>query len=213
MLSKILPQNKTALLCLLFAITSASIITANLCTIKMYDFFGMALAGGISTIVIDYVCSDVAVEIFGFKTAIRMRRAAMILNVAAFALLNATVYIAPHGEFTLQSEYASIFTAAPIMVVASAVAYMAGTWVNDKMMQIMKEKDGEKGLFKRCLSSTIVGDAIDAVLFTVIAYGGFYSLFASIETTLLTFVLKIAVETVTYALITRHVIKWAKTLD
>ena len=151
MLKKYLPKSKISLLLILFAISSASLITANLCTIKNIDFFGMTLALGISTIVIDYVVSDLCVEVYGFSTALKMRRWSVICNVGSSLLLTTCVALPPDPQFPIQEEFATIFTMAPLMVIASMVAYMCGTWVNDKVMAAFKDSDGEDGLFKRCI--------------------------------------------------------------
>lgn len=212
MLKKYLPQTKQSLLCILFAITACSLVVANLCAIKNEDFFGLSLGGGIATIVIDYVVSDICAEVFGLKKALTMRRTAAVCNVVGIIILHAMVFLPADPEFATQDEFATIFTAAPIMVVASIVAYMCGTYVNDKSLQLMHDKDGEQSLFKRCILSTVFGGMVDTVVFNVIAYGGLYSLTSNIENTLLTYVLKIAIEVVVFNLVTKFVIRWAKQL-
>ena len=211
-LGKCLPKDKYSLLCLLFAITSASLITANLCAIKNEDLFGMTLGGGIATIVIDYVVSDMAAEVFGLKKALAMRRAAMVCNVVSVAILHSVVMLPADPEFAIQGEFATIFTAAPVMVAASMVAYMCGTWVNDRIVQTMHDSDGESGLFKRCILSTVAGGLVDTAVFTVIAYGIDYSWVSNLENMAMTYLLKIAIEVVVFWLVTRRVIAWAKTL-
>ncbi len=211
-MAKFLPQTKEALLRILFAVTTMSLITANLCAIKNEAFFGITLGGGIATIVIDYVVSDMCAEVFGFKKAIAMRRAAMLCNVASVLILQVVVLLPSDPEFTIQSEYATIFTTAPLMVAASMIAYMAGTYVNDKIMQRLHDQDGEQGLFKRCIASTVFGGLVDTAVFTVIAYGFTYSAISNIENTLLTYMLKIVIEVVLFGLVTKHVIRWAKRL-
>lgn len=211
-MAQFLPQSREALLRVLFAVTTMSLITANLCAIKNEALFGLTLGGGIATIVIDYVVSDMCAEVFGFKKAIAMRRAAMLCNVTSVLILQIVVLLPSDPEFTIQSEYSTIFTIAPLMVAASMIAYMAGTYVNDKIMQRLHDQDGEQGLFKRCIASTIFGGLVDTVVFTLIAYGFTYSAISNFENTLLTYLLKVFIEVVLFSLVTKRVIRWAKKL-
>lgn len=208
-----LPKTKNELLVILFAVSSASLITANLCTIKNIDFFGMTLALGILTIVIDYVVSDLCVEVYGFRTSLKMRRWAMICNVASVLLLNACVSLPPDPQFEIQGEFATIFSMAPLMVLASMVAYMCGTWVNDKVMSVMKIRDGETSLFKRCILSTVFGDVVDTAVFTAIAYGASYTFMSNIENIVLTYLFKVLAEVVIFNVFTKRIIGWAKSLS
>ena len=172
----------------------------------------MTLALGISTIVIDYVISDLCVEVYGFRTSLKMRRWAMICNVASVLLLNACVSLPPDPQFEIQGEFATIFSMAPLMVLASMVAYMCGTWVNDKVMSVMKVRDGEASLFKRCILSTVFGDVVDTAVFTAIAYGASYTFMSNIENIALTYLFKVLAEVVIFNVFTKRIIGWAKSL-
>lgn len=92
------------------------------------------------------------------------------------------------------------------------VAYMCGTWVNDKVMSVMKVRDGETSLFKRCILSTVFGDVVDTAVFTAIAYGASYSFMSNIENVVLTYLFKVLAEVVIFNVITKRVIGWAKSL-
>lgn len=209
---KVLPKSKQALLCYVCAMTAVSLVVANLCAIKNESVFGISLGGGIVTIVTDYILSDLTVEVFGFKKALAVRRASMLLNVFAVVVLQVAVWAPADPEFAANAEFSAIFTAAPLMVVASMVAYMVGTRVNDRVMQVLHDRDGEASLFKRCIVSTVFGGLADTITFTAIAYGSLYSLGSNIENTLLTYGLKLLIEVVVFNLVTKKAISWAKTL-
>lgn len=211
-MTKFLPKNKAALLCVIYAVTAVSLVTANLCAIKNESVLGLTLGGGIVTIVTDYILSDVTAEVFGFRRALSVRRAAMLCNVFSVVVLQCAVWLPADPEFVINDEFSAIFTAAPLMVVASMAAYMCGTYVNDKVVQLMHDRDGERGLFSRCIISTVFGGLVDTAVFTVIAYGLTYSAVSNIENTLLTYALKILVEIVVFHVATKRIIAWAKRL-
>ena len=211
-MTKFLPRNRAALLCVIYAVAAVSLVTANLCAIKNESVLGLTLGGGIVTIVTDYILSDVTAEVFGLRKALAVRRAAMLCNVFSVIILQLAVWLPADPEFTINGEFSTIFTAAPLMVVASMAAYMCGTYVNDRVVQAMHDRDGERGLFSRCILSTVFGGLVDTAVFTVIAYGLTYSALSNIENTLLTYALKILVEVAVFHLVTKHIIAWAKKL-
>lgn len=210
MIPKISKANLYAILC---AISAASLITANLCAIKTESFFGLTLGGGVITIVADYVASDMAAEVYGFKKALRMRLLAMAGNIYSALLLALVVVLPSADEFTLQKEFSTIFSLAPWMLFASMCAFFFGTLTNDWIMAKLHEKMGETGLFTRCIVSTIFGGLVDTIVVTLLMYGFSYSIMANMQNIVLTYILKLAVECVVFPLITRNVIKWAKTLE
>lgn len=210
MVKRINKQNLYAVLC---ALSAASLITANLSAIKTESLFGLTLGGGIITIVVDYVASDMAAEVYGFKKALRLRLLAMACNIYAVLLLSIVAIVPAAPEFTLESAFDSIFTLAPWMVVASMAAFFFGTLTNDWIMSRMHDHMGERGLFTRCILSTIAGGLVDTIVVTLLMYGVSYSIMANLQNIILTYALKIVVEVIVFPLITRHVIAWAKTLD
>ncbi len=204
--------NKTNLYTFLCVISAASLITANLCAIKNESFFGLTLGGGIITIVIDYVVSDLVAEVYGLKKALHMRLMAIFANVLSVALLATVVWLPAADGFTMQSEFASIFSLSPLMLSASMLAFFCGTRVNDWLMSRWHEMNGKRGLFRRCILSTVAGGIVDTVVFTLVAYGLTYSWMDNLENIILTYGLKILVEVIVFPIITVHAIGWAKKL-
>jgi uncharacterized PurR-regulated membrane protein YhhQ (DUF165 family) len=98
------------------------------------------------------------------------------------------------------------------MVLASMVAHMCGTWVNDKVMSVLKVRDGETSLFKRCILSTVFGDVVDTAVFTAIAYGASHTFMSNIENIVLTHLSKVLAEVVVFNVTTKRVTGWAKSL-
>lgn len=156
--------------------------------------------------------SDLVAEVYGLKKALHMRLMAIFGNVLSFVLLAIVVWLPPADGFTMQEEFAAIFSLSPLMLFASMVAFFCGTRVNDWLMSHWHEKNGEHGLFRRCILSTIAGGVVDTVVFTLVAYGLSYSWMDNLENILLTYALKILIEAIVFPIVTTHAIKWAKKL-
>lgn len=102
MVKRINKQNLYAVLC---ALSAASLITANLSAIKTESLFGLTLGGGIITIVVDYVASDMAAEVYGFKKALRLRLLAMACNIYAVLLLGIVAIVPPRPRIHARSSF------------------------------------------------------------------------------------------------------------
>lgn len=96
--------------------------------------------------------------------------------------------------------------------VAQIAASIREFGMNDPVA-VWHDKMGERGLFARCILSTIAGGLVDTIVVTLLMYGFSYSIMANLQNIILTYALKIIVEVIVFPLITLHVIKWAKTLD
>jgi len=57
------------------------------------------------------------------------------------------------------------------LLIASFIAYLAGSLVNAKLMVILKKWDDDK-LFLRCILSTLFGEGLDAIIFITIGFLG-----------------------------------------
>src|SRR5699024_2583068 len=57
----------------------------------------------------------------------------------------------------------------PLIVLASLVGFAVGQLSNAKIMEVMKNRSGERYLFGRIALSTLVGELLDTIAFSAIA--------------------------------------------
>ena len=60
----------------------------------------------------------------------------------------------------------------PRVVVASILGYWAGEFANSFVLARLKVATDGRHLWMRTIGSTVVGQAVDTVIFTVVAFGG-----------------------------------------
>lgn len=84
--------------------------------------------------------------------------------------------------------------------------------LNAKIMQLMHERDGERGLFARCLLSTVAGELVDVAIFAVLAFAGTLPLEVIAQIIVCNGLGKCLVEAVCFP-VTKRVIRWAKSLE
>ena len=129
---------------------------------------------------ISYIFGDILTEVYGYKAARRV----IWMGFFASALMAGLVWLAGvlPGEATWQTmagqdAYDAILGGISGLVVASLAAYLAGEFANSYVMARMKIATNGRYLWMRTIGSTLVGQALDTVVFIGIAtlFGVFVS--------------------------------------
>jgi len=119
-----------------------------------------------------YIFGDVFTEVYGYGAS----RRAIWLGFFSSALLSLMcvimVWLPPAPGWNNQDAYRTVFYQVPRMVAASLIAYWCGEFANSFVMAKMKLWSGERHLWKRTVGSTVVGQAVDTVVFMTLAFGG-----------------------------------------
>ncbi|MEJ6013915.1 queuosine precursor transporter [Corynebacterium sp. H127] len=195
----------------LLALFVAIFIISNITASKGVAFGPVITDGAFFLFPIAYVIGDVLSECYGFKAtrnAIWTGFAGMLLAVLAFYIAIAL----PRADFYEgQDAFATTLGLVPQIVLASLAGYLVGQLLNSFTLVKMKAKTGEKSLWARLLSSTVVGEFGDTLIFCLIAAPviGISTIEDTVNYTIVGFLWKTAVEVcmmpVTYA-----VIAWVK---
>lgn len=160
----------------------------------------IALAFDAGTLVfpISYIFGDVLTEVYGYKRSRRVIWAGFGANV----LLGLFVWLAAvlPGEaewqgYAGQGAYDAILGGVSGLIVASLAAYFLGEFSNSFVLAKMKVWTGGRWLWMRTIGSTLVGEGVDTIVFTVIAtlLGVFpWEIFVSLVVT--NYILKVGLE-------------------
>ena len=195
------------------AIATMSIIVSNIIVNKQFDFFGFALPAAVMLIPVDYIIGDVVAEVFGFRAASHVIILAFLMNTFAVMFYLIAIALPSYPTFTAQASFEAVLGTTPRILFASLSAFAAGSLLNAKVMQVMHKRDGEARLAWRCILSTLVGEGLDTAMFALLAFVGVVPWDVIGQMIILHTIAKVTIETVLYALATRHIIRWAKTLS
>ena len=127
--------------------------------------------GGAFLFPLTYVLGDVLAEVYGLR---RSRRA--ILTGFALAALMSLAFLAvdaapPASEWPNQDAWTAVLGFVPRIVVASLLGYLAGQFLNAFVLVRIKERASEGRLWVRLVSSTVVGEFADTLVFCSLAFG------------------------------------------
>ena len=183
---------------MLFSIVfCVSLIVSNLMEMKVIDCGWLTLTGGLLIFPISYIVNDCITEIWGYKNAKRIIWTGFIANFFAVALTGLATLLPSPAEWEGGEHFNYIFGLAPRMVIASMMAFLAGSFLNAKVMSKMKmsamnhETQHWSWHFSvRAIVSTIAGESLDSVIFFPLAFWGLMPVGELVKVMLIQVILK-----------------------
>ncbi|MBE6498333.1 MAG: VUT family protein [Methanobrevibacter sp.] len=201
---------KTELYAMLTGVFTASLIISNIIAGKTFDFFSVVLPCGVIIFPIIYIVNDVLAEVYGYEKARKVILLGFLMNLVAVICYNITILL-PAPEFFENSDAFGVVLGSTLrLLIASFIAYLAGSLVNAKLMVVLKKWNEEK-LFFRCILSTLFGEGLDAIIFITIGFLGTMPVEALIIMIVAQALFKTVYEMIVYPL-TRYVIGSVKAL-
>ena len=146
------------------------LIVSNIASTKIVELGPFTFDGGTILFPISYIFGDVLTEVYGYAGS---RRAIWsgFFALTIFAVVILVVgWMKPAPEWNNQAAYTAILMTAPRITLASIIAYFCGEFSNSLIMSKMKIKMQAKHLWMRTIGSTIVGEAVDSVVFVTVAF-------------------------------------------
>lgn len=204
LLSK-LKISQTQLFAILTALSATVLIVSNLASTKMFDFFstGLVWDGGAVLFPLSYILGDIVTEIFGFEKAKKVIWTSFAMNLIAVLALFIVQILPPGPGWENQVAYESIIGFMPRIVFGSLIAFVVGQILNSYVFVKIKKRTKGKYFWQRAIGSSVVGDLVDTVIFTTIAFSGTISTLQFMGLLVIAYVSKIVGETlllpVTYA--------------
>ena len=154
------------------ALFVASLLTANIIAVKLIQLGSLILPAGVVIFPVSYILGDVLTEVYGYRWARRAIWLGFLGNlIAVIAIWLAGVLPAP-VFWPNQGAYDAILGFTPRLLVASFCAYLVGEFANSTILAKMKIWTQGRHLWARTISSTIVGQGLDSLVFILIAFGG-----------------------------------------
>ena len=151
------------------AIFCALLLISNIGATKFIDVGFIKTDGGAFLFPLTYILGDVLTEVYGFRAARRVIYTGFGLGALA-GLTFWIVQLAPAAaEWPNQEAFEAILGFVPQIVLASIIAFLCGQLSNSWTLVQIKKRTAEKKLWARLIGSTVVGEFVDTVVFTMIA--------------------------------------------
>ena len=145
---------------------------------------------------ITYILADVFTEVYGYARARSRTWTLLLCYIIAGALFALVAWLPPAAGFDANDAFVRVFGQIPRIMIASWIAIFFGSMANDYVLAKMKVWTRGKALWTRTIGSTVVGEAVDTILFFGIGFYGILPNGLLISTMLAGWFLKVLIETV-----------------
>lgn len=150
----------------------ATVLISNTIAQKPFQWGPFVVPAGVIIFPLSYIFGDVLTEVYGYGRT----RQVIWTGFLAGGLMAASYWTAialPAASFWRHQEaLETVLGQVPRIVLASVIAYLAGEFVNSFVLAKMKIWTRGRHLWSRTIGSTVVGQAVDTMLFVAIAFGG-----------------------------------------
>jgi len=191
------------------ALFVAVLLISNVASSKFLKLGPLTFDGGTILFPLSYIFGDVLTEVYGYA---RSRRVIWVgfICAALGALTFGVVGLLPAAPgWEAQDAYMAILGQTPRIVLASLIAYFAGEFSNSFVLAKLKVATRGRWLWLRTISSTLLGEGIDTILFVAIAFAGAQPAALLVSVALSNYVFKCGIEALATPL-TYQVVRFLK---
>ncbi|MBW2974376.1 queuosine precursor transporter [Candidatus Woesearchaeota archaeon] len=161
----------------LYAWIAMAVIIANIQVMKTIGVFGMVTAMGNIIYSTTFLATDILSENYGKKESTRAVWVGFFILIAVTIVMQLCLLFTPHESDILNPAMQQLFSLLPRIAIASLTAYIISqlhdVWAFDFWKRLFKGKH----LWIRNNFSTMTSQLLDNIVFTWIAFVGFFGLF------------------------------------
>lgn len=164
----------------LYAMTVIATILANIEVLLLVDAFAMEMTLGNVMFATTYLITDILSENEGKKEAAKAVWLGVFTSVVMLLFTQYWMLYEPAGSDWASEHIKAIFSTTPRLLLASFLGYVVSqrldVWLYHKWWNFTEQKTGNKKsfLWLRNNGSTLISQVINTVIFTTIAFAGWY---------------------------------------
>ncbi len=184
----------------LFAVT---LVVSNIIAVKLIRVAGLVLPAAVVLFPVAYILGDVLTEVYGYAYARRAIWTGFFANLVAVVAIwvGGRLPAAPFWDAGLgspeaaQAAYRAILGFTPRLLAASFAAYLVGEFLNAYVLAKLKVRTQGRFLWLRTITSTIVGEGADSLVFITLAFFGIIPTAGLVQAIVSQWLFKVAYET------------------
>jgi uncharacterized integral membrane protein (TIGR00697 family) len=161
---------------------------------KVATVWGFTFGAGVLFFPISYIFNDVLTEVYGYARARKVVWAGFGAIVFASFMSWVIVTLPPAMGWNDQQAYETVFGQTPRIVFASLSAFFVGEFANSYVLAKMKLRTNGRYLWMRTIGSTIVGEAVDSMVFYPLAFLGVWDAHLVLQVMISNYTIKCAWE-------------------
>lgn len=153
-----------------------ALLTCTIAAAKLITIGPLLLSGTVIVYSVTYILSDVFTEVYGYKASRRIIWTGMVLLMLSSLIVYIVTLLPSADVWEDDDAFNKIFSVSPIFTVAVIASFFSGEFANSYVMAKLKILMNGKFLFVRTIGPTMIGIAIDSVVYVLVAYGWSLSL-------------------------------------
>lgn len=179
----------------------AAFVTVLLCSNligapKVASYAGFSFTAGVFFFPMSYIFGDILTEVYGYAASRRVVWAGFAAMFVAAVASAFVIALPPAPGWPHQAALEAVFASTPRIFVASLVGYFVGEFMNSYVLAKMKVWSQGRHLWMRTIGSTIVGEAMDSVIFYPIAFWGLWPNDVLVTVMITNYLIKVGCEVV-----------------
>ena len=200
-----------------YDLVMAAFVTVLLCAnligaSKVATLFSFTFGAGVLFFPISYIFGDVLTEVYGYARSRRVVWAGFGALVFASVMSLVILAFPPAPTWPYQEAFETVFGNTWRIALASMFAYLCGEFCNSFVLAKMKIRTAGRFLWMRTIGSTIVGEAVDSLIFYPLAFAGVWPWEQVIAVMVSNYALKVGWEVVNTP-ITYRVVNFLKRVE
>ncbi len=194
---------------IIMALFVAVLLISNIASTKILTFWKFTFDGGTLLFPLSYIFGDILTEVYGYRKSRRVIWVGFFCAGLMSLVLMLVTALPAAKDWPFQESFQNILGLTPRIVLASLIAYFAGEFSNSYLLAKLKVKTKGKFLWFRTISSTLLGEGIDTVLFVFIAFWGILPMTLLIPILVSNYIFKCGVE-ILFTPVTYKAVKFLK---
>lgn len=179
---------------LLTAFFAVVLLTSNIVATKLIVLGPFTFDGGTLLFPLSYIFGDIMTEVYGYKKTRKVIWIGFFMSLFAMLTIMLIGAMPAASDWGNQEAYDAILGLTPRIILASLTAYFVGEFLNSFTMAKMKIWTKGKFLWLRTITSTLLGEGADTILFVLIAFMGVFETDLLIAILISNYIFKVAVE-------------------
>jgi len=148
------------------------LITANITAVKLISVFGLVMPAAIIIFPISYILGDVFTEVYGYRQARKVIWLGFFCNLFLVVVVYIGLVIPAASFWDGQASYERILGYTPRILASSFLAYLTGEFSNSFVLAKIKIATRGKWLWVRTITSTLIGQGLDSLIFITLSFVG-----------------------------------------
>jgi uncharacterized integral membrane protein (TIGR00697 family) len=170
------------------------LLISNVIAQKLINVGPFTLTAAILIFPISYIFGDALTEVYGYARTRHIIWMGLLVNLFMAVMTWVVIHMPPAPGWPFQHEFETALGLVPRIVGASILGYWAGEFSNSYVLARLKLLMNGRMLWVRTISSTIVGEGVDTLIFVTVGFGGILSPSILVDTAIAAWIVKVSYE-------------------